>query len=567
MPPAKSDLDLTDKVWVDSYVKKCDFLMKEFTSYVYALQNHCAKERSRCEQLDKDCKRLQKELKNKSKEKNEPQEICDTGKESIRDSELKTSTESEADRTCFSDCSPAFLNMAMDSEQLQMDATCVLSPAQHRQELVSATEQLSSPSRLSLADNIFQHNTSPTCKQKARNENISALGFLKARGRIGKVLDSHKLRERNCAAGEEDHESGMRKNRGKLHARSSDWLGKYTKNEDRGAALKRATTGIDDIQRKRCLLTLNKGNERKLKQARLTQIVDMKSKKVQNVESLSTTPEYTVDAQMLPLSPTTPVVLNVKKKLDFPSFTSDTGDIFHFSSDDDDEPCSKSVNANTVVKQSERKCVDGKFLQPLRAVTESSASVLAITPTPPPIICLYESDDNAQGSENNTRNLTTNNVKRANIKVKQEKSTSEKLPTALAAAMLAEWTEELEDNERDVKLEAASMKKARKTLTSGLKPRRAQLPVEKISIKECFNIDCDECQKYIDFMGSNMSLAEIESHLRRCTRHRTSNDCIPVTPPDYWNPLMPSFSENDPRNKTLLVDPCLQQKRSVNNKL
>lgn len=62
-------------------------------------------------------------------------------------------------------------------------------------------------------------------------------------------------------------------------------------------------------------------------------------------------------------------------------------------------------------------------------------------------------------------------------------------------------------------------------------------------------------------MGSNMSLSEIEAHLRRCTRHRTAKDDIPTTPPNYWNPLMPSFSENDPRNKTLLEDPFIQRKR------
>ncbi|XP_017474187.1 PREDICTED: uncharacterized protein LOC108364850 [Rhagoletis zephyria] len=575
MPPARLDFDLTDRGWVDLYVKKCESIMQEFTGYVHALQNSCIKERDRCEQLDKDCKRLQTEVKKITQEKNKPQKSSENqlapytpeDRNNVKDellgiTEIRTPKESDVDRTTISDGSPAFLNMAMDSEQLQIDASCVLSPAQHREEIVAATEQLNSPTRLSIPmDSIFQHNTSPTCKLKTNNENKSALGFLKARGRVGKALLSdmreHNLREHNCEESEDDVHSRLWKNKGKLQAKRSDWLGKGPKGAERKAAVKRVSTGMDDIQRKRALLSLNKSGERKLKQSRLTQIVPLRANKFRN-ESVLTTPEYAEDAQKLSLSPTLPADTFSKQKLDFPSFSSETADIFHFSSDDEDDQCTKSIKAKTAVKERCQKSINGIFLQPLPHETEKSESILAITPTAPPIICLDESDDNEQVLENKmqtkkgTRNAIVNHEKTANVKVKQEKSTRE-----LAAAMLAEWEEEEEEDMAD----KSSTTKLECETKLDIKPRPSQLPAAKISIKEHFNIECDECQKYIDFMGSNMSLAEIEAHLRRCTLHRTTKDCIPVTPPDYWNPLMPSFSDSDPRNKTLLVDPCLHRKR------
>ncbi|XP_067648147.1 uncharacterized protein CtIP [Eurosta solidaginis] len=568
MPCTKKDFDLTDKGWVDLYVEKCESLMKEFTNYVYALQHLCVEERSRSEKLEENYKSLQSKVANLNKEQKEPRKqykdksIIQTPKFRHNTSNISlvienNKTPAETDRTTISDGSPAFLNMAMDSEQLQIDATCILSPGQHGQELTSASEQLSSPPRLTATldtiGSIFKHNTSPTCISK-NNENKSALGFLKARGRVGKSLHTE-LREHNCASSEEDNGNDFR-NKAKLHAKNSDWLGKNTKIDNRRAMLKRASTDFDDIQKKRALLSLNKSGERKLKQSRLTQIVAMQTNKIkdESASSASTSPESSANAQQL---------TTTKQQLLSPSFSTNTDDIFHFSSDeDDDNQCDKEA---TGLKEKAEKLVDATFLRPQPRETEKSESVIAITPTAPPIICLDETEYNEIEDENMLFLKTIRKAEATNSRTEKatsvNKKNKEKLPNELAAAMLAEWEEEVENEEELVddpeikcKLETAP--------ASERKPRLSEVPTEKISIKECFNIDCDECQKYIDFMGSNMRMTDIEAHLRRCTRHRSKNDCIPVTPPGYWNPLMPSFSDSDPRNKTLLEDPYLQRKIS-----
>uniref|UniRef100_W8BGK6 DNA endonuclease RBBP8 n=1 Tax=Ceratitis capitata TaxID=7213 RepID=W8BGK6_CERCA len=570
MPPVKMDFDLTDRGWVDLYVKKCENIMKEFTNYVYALQNHCIKERSRCEQLDRNYKRLQTKL-----SENKQQQILEYEQNDVlsipHDRNINknilatTPFDADANRSTISDCSPAFLDMAMDSEQLQMETTAALSPAQHRLDTVLSSEQLTSPSRHpSVIDSIFQHNTSPSCKLKNHNENKSALGFLKARGRVGKVLyddfKEPKLREQNYPTNEDCGSQWNEK--GKLQAKRSDWLGKNTKSGERRAGVKRTAsiTSLDEIQRKRSLMSLNKSSERKLKQSSLTQMVALKNNDTRK-DNNSPSPKVVDDAQKLSFSPTTPITSYTSKKLSFPTLPSDTDDIFHFSSDDDDDydQNMKSLKDKNTMQQNIKKCNDTTFLQPLRHETEKTESVLVITPTAPPIICLDESDDNEQPTDTRIPDKTTDRIAKKVNTVKQEKSNTEKLPTSLAAAMIAEWDEEPEDGKPYMNTSNSNAQYA--TPTTDIKPRISQLPGAKISIKECFNIDCDDCQKYIDFMGSNMSIAEIEAHLHRCTRHRAPKDCIPVTPPDYWNPLMPSFSESDPRNKTLLEDPCLQRKR------
>ncbi|XP_018801026.1 PREDICTED: uncharacterized protein LOC108976410 [Bactrocera latifrons] len=575
MAPKKTDFDLTDRGWVDLYVKKCENIMKEFTDYVYALQNHCLKERGKIEELDKNCKKLQKKLvdeKQMQQAKYEkrptlytPLDRSPINTDILGITTMTTPTKGEADRTTISDGSPAFLNMAMDSEQLNMES-CVLSPAQHLQEILPASEQLGSPNRFSIGiDSVLQHNTSPTCKPRNNNENQSALGFLKARGRVGKTLYNepyeHKLREQNPAANGNDNK--LLKSEANLHSKQSDWFEKEKKSEERKAGLKRSASNMEEVLRKRSLMSLNKSGERKLKQSRLTQMVSMKTNKVQNAIS----PEDVGDAQKFAFSPTSSLASTntTQKKLAFQTFSNDTDDIFQFSSEDDDEQHVKKSNDNSVIKQNVKKSNDTTVFQPLPKETDKSDSILAITPTAPPLICLDDSDDNEDGTETRsnfgkkmkTQQAGESHLKKSIAIVKKERTGSENLATELAAAMLAEWEEEPEHH--TVKSETKPKAKA-----VDMKPRLSQLPEANFSIKERFNVDCDECQKYIDFMGSNMSLSEIETHLRRCTRHRTAKDDIPTTPPNYWNPLMPSFSENDPRNKTLLEDPFIQRKRGSN---
>uniref|UniRef100_A0A0A1XDT2 L-type lectin-domain containing receptor kinase I.7 n=1 Tax=Zeugodacus cucurbitae TaxID=28588 RepID=A0A0A1XDT2_ZEUCU len=581
MAPNKTDFDLTDRGWVDLYVKKCENIMKEFTEYVYALQNHCLKEHSKIVDLDKHCKQLKTKLV-EEKQKQKPQDVkgatlyaplapSPINNDILSVTRISTPSKADADRTTISDGSPAFLNMAMDSEQLNMESSCVLSPAQHRQDIFSSSEQLSSPNRSSIAiDSALQHNTSPTCKLKSSNENKSALGFLKARGRVGKTLYNdtyeHKLREQNPTANENERE--MLRNKAKLQAKRSDWIGKDKKSEERKAGLKRSASNLDEVLRKRSMMSLSKSGERKLKQSRLTQMVSMKSFKAQN-DSISTSPADVSDAQIFAFSPT--AATTIQRKLDFPTFSNDTDDIFQFSSDDDDvdEQSVKKTTVNSAIKQNIKKSYDTTFFQPNE--TDKTESVLAITPTAPPLICIDDSDDNEHGTVSRVHfgKLTTAQqaaqkpTKATSVIVKKEKSGTENLATELAAAMLAEWEEEEPDHE-DIKAETPQTTAKHKAKAVDVKPRLSQLPAAKISIKERYNIDCDECQKYIDFMGSNMSLSDIEAHLRRCTLHRTAKDDLPTTPPNYWNPLMPSFSENDPRNKTLLEDPYIQRKRGSN---
>lgn len=315
MAPNKGDFDLTDRGWVDLYVKKCENIMKEFTDYVYgkflvknylkkyqsllqiivfiALQSHCLKEHSRIVELDNNCKELQIKLVEEKRKQQSQYEKRSTLFTPLDRSPINndilgvtTPTKGDADGITIRDGSPAFLNMAMVSEQLNMESSCVLSPAQHRQEIVPASEQLSSPNHFSITiDSVLQHNTSPTCKLRSNNENQSALGFIKARGRVGKTVynDSyeHKLREQNIASSEVDRK--LFKQKGKLKSKCSDWLEKDKKSEERRASLKRSASNMDEVLRKRSMMTLNKSGERKLRQSRLTQMVSMKSNKVPNV--------------------------------------------------------------------------------------------------------------------------------------------------------------------------------------------------------------------------------------------------------------------------------------------
>jgi len=54
--------------------------------------------------------------------------------------------------------------------------------------------------------------------------------------------------------------------------------------------------------------------------------------------------------------------------------------------------------------------------------------------------------------------------------------------------------------------------------------------------------------QFINFMGSNLTDEKIEDYLSKC-KHV---DARSSTPPGFWNPLMVSFAEGDPRNEVLI---------------
>lgn len=66
------------------------------------------------------------------------------------------------------------------------------------------------------------------------------------------------------------------------------------------------------------------------------------------------------------------------------------------------------------------------------------------------------------------------------------------------------------------------------------------------TIKEKYNIDCNECEKFINFMGANMTDVQIREYLLNC-RHFVQLESN--TPEGFWNPLIDSFAEDDPRKK------------------
>ncbi|XP_052848726.1 uncharacterized protein LOC128260067 isoform X2 [Drosophila gunungcola] len=80
-------------------------------------------------------------------------------------------------------------------------------------------------------------------------------------------------------------------------------------------------------------------------------------------------------------------------------------------------------------------------------------------------------------------------------------------------------------------------------------PRPLLVKIEpELTVKERFNIECGECEKFINFMGSNLTDEKIEDYLANC-RHI---DARSSTPPGFWNPHMVSFAEDDPRNEVLI---------------
>ncbi|XP_037933918.1 myb-like protein D [Teleopsis dalmanni] len=83
---------------------------------------------------------------------------------------------------------------------------------------------------------------------------------------------------------------------------------------------------------------------------------------------------------------------------------------------------------------------------------------------------------------------------------------------------------------------------------------------KKQSIKERFKIDCQDCLKYIAFLGDNLSDREIMSHIRQCSRHKEDELLRWNTPDGFWDPFIRSFNENDPR-KEVLIDTRFANKR------
>uniref|UniRef100_A0A1I8PAR5 Uncharacterized protein n=2 Tax=Stomoxys calcitrans TaxID=35570 RepID=A0A1I8PAR5_STOCA len=74
---------------------------------------------------------------------------------------------------------------------------------------------------------------------------------------------------------------------------------------------------------------------------------------------------------------------------------------------------------------------------------------------------------------------------------------------------------------------------------------------KKLTFKERFNIECDNCEKLYRLLGPNLSDREFELHLNKCSFHNQP-DMPQNTPEGFWNPLMLTFDENDPRNEVLI---------------
>ncbi|BFF97699.1 uncharacterized protein DMAD_06064 [Drosophila madeirensis] len=72
----------------------------------------------------------------------------------------------------------------------------------------------------------------------------------------------------------------------------------------------------------------------------------------------------------------------------------------------------------------------------------------------------------------------------------------------------------------------------------------------KLSLKERFDIECKECEKFINFMAPHLNDEKIQLYLSTCKHFNDLN----ASPPGFWNPHMVSFAEDDPRNEVLIDD-------------
>ncbi|XP_073842556.1 CTBP-interacting protein [Musca autumnalis] len=86
------------------------------------------------------------------------------------------------------------------------------------------------------------------------------------------------------------------------------------------------------------------------------------------------------------------------------------------------------------------------------------------------------------------------------------------------------------------------------------------LDKRKLSLKERFNIDCEECEKLLRLLPPTLSDREIEMHLDKCKYHNRLDYMRQNTPDNFWNPFILSFDENDPRNE-ILIDTRFKDKK------
>ncbi|XP_055856738.1 uncharacterized protein LOC129919750 [Episyrphus balteatus] len=74
-----------------------------------------------------------------------------------------------------------------------------------------------------------------------------------------------------------------------------------------------------------------------------------------------------------------------------------------------------------------------------------------------------------------------------------------------------------------------------------------------------FDINCNECQTYIKYLGARLTDEQIEQHIRNCTNHKKPIDDN-LTPDGFWDPVIKPFASDDPRNLTIIDDPFVEKK-------
>ncbi|KNC20627.1 hypothetical protein FF38_06912 [Lucilia cuprina] len=74
----------------------------------------------------------------------------------------------------------------------------------------------------------------------------------------------------------------------------------------------------------------------------------------------------------------------------------------------------------------------------------------------------------------------------------------------------------------------------------------------KLTIKQRFNIDCEECEKLINFLDKGLSDEQIQQHLEKTHQRHLHDMMRQNTPKDFWNPFILSFQADDPRNEVLI---------------
>lgn len=114
----------------------------------------------------------------------------------------------------------------------------------------------------------------------------------------------------------------------------------------------------------------------------------------------------------------------------------------------------------------------------------------------------------------------------------------------------------------DVKIESNNhSSNDKENFDSGESTKSHKFPTKTVK-SECsrkrFEIDCQECQTYIKYLGARLTDEQIEQHIRNCTNHKKPLD-ENLTPDGFWDPMIKPFDPNDPRNATLIDDPFLKK--------